>query len=147
MLVKTMVMLQKSGDFLKDINANQKDKVDQNMPTVHNLWQLVELCLLLFVILIAAYYTSKFVGRWKLGEMQSSNFQLVDTYRIGPNKMLQIVKVANKFLVISVGKDAITFVAELDESEVIIRDKNKQQNVSFTRILDKIKNGKEADDQ
>ena len=75
-----------------------------------------------------------------MGQLKNSNFKVIDTYRISPNKFLQIVKIANKFVVISVGKDAVNFITELDESEVFIRDDSTKENINFKQILEKMRN-------
>jgi flagellar protein FliO/FliZ len=105
--------------------------------------QLVGLVFLLIIILVAAYYTSKFIGGIKLGQMRKSNFQVIDSYRVTPNKALQIVKIGNKYVVISIGKDDINFITELDEAEVIIRESQKGEKQSFKQIFDKLKNNNE----
>jgi flagellar protein FliO/FliZ len=108
-----------------------------------NALQLVGLVVLLIVILIATYYTTKFVGGIKLGQLKNSNFIVIDTYHISQNKALQIVKVANKYIVIAIGKDTINFITELDESEVLIRDMNNKDKLQFKQILEKLKINKE----
>jgi flagellar protein FliO/FliZ len=105
--------------------------------------QLVGLVFLLIIILIAAYYTSKFIGGIKLGQMKKSNFQVIDSYRVTPNKALQIVKIGNKYVVISIGKDNINFITELDEAEVVIRESHQGEKQSFIQIFDKLKNNNE----
>jgi flagellar protein FliO/FliZ len=105
--------------------------------------QLVGLVFLLIIILIAAYYTSKLIGGIKLGQMKKSNFQVIDSYRVTPNKALQIVKIGNKYVVISIGKDNINFITELDEAEVIIRESHQGEKQSFIQIFDKLKNKNE----
>lgn len=102
--------------------------------------EMIGLVFILIIILLAAYYTSKLVGKLTLSQLKNSNFQVIDTYRISPNKFLQIVKVANKYVVISVSKDNITMIAELEESEVFIREANIKENMSFKQIFEKIKN-------
>jgi len=110
-------------------------------PTPDHDWlQLVGLVFILIIILFAAYYTSRLVGKFSLGQLKNSNFQVIDTYRISPNKFLQIVKVSNKFIVLSVSKDNIQFITELEESEVYIRDVNNKENLSFKQIFDRIRN-------
>lgn len=102
--------------------------------------EMVGLVFILIMILFAAYYTSKFLGKYTMGQMKNSNFHVIDTYRISPNKFLQIVKIANKYIVISVSKDIVSFITELDESEVFIREANVQDNLSFKQIFEKLKN-------
>lgn len=101
--------------------------------------QLIGLVLLLILILAAAYYTSKFVGKATMGRLKNSNFHVIDSYRISQNKVIQIVKIGNKYVVIAIGKDTINYITELDESEVFIREPQTKENVNFKEILDKLK--------
>ncbi len=115
----------------------------QGTSTYDSILQLVGLVFLLIIILVAAYYTSRLIGGIKLGQMKKSNFQVIDSYRVTPNKALQIVKIGNKYVVVAIGKDNINFITELDESEVIIRESQQGEKQSFKQILDKLKNNSE----
>jgi flagellar protein FliO/FliZ len=102
--------------------------------------ELIGLVFILILILVAAYYTTKIVGRFSIGQLKDSNFKVIDTYRINPNKFLQIVKVANKYVVISVSKDTVNFITELEESEVFVKNSTIKENMSFKQILEKVRN-------
>ena len=108
-----------------------------------SLWQLVGLVILLIIILIAAYYTSRFVAQLKLGQQRKSNFQVIDTYRISTTKVLQIVKVGNHYLLLAIGKDTVSLLKELDETEVILREAPPCEKLNFKQLLDKLKNNNE----
>jgi len=138
MLGKTIVLLLNTN-ILDELDSKVPEDVSKTMTTTDNVLQLVGLVLLLIVILVAAYYTSKFVGGIKLGQIKNSNFKVIDTYRISPNKLLQIVKIGNKFIVISIGKDTINFITELDETEVLIKDFNNSEKQSFKQVFEKLK--------
>lgn len=125
------------------INDGAEDVQTQELQTNDNLWQLVGLVLLLVVILIAAYYTTKFIGGIKLGQLKNSNFKVIESYRISPTKVIQIVKIGNKIIVIAIGKDTIHYITELDESEVVFSEDKFIQKQSFKQILEKLKNNKE----
>jgi flagellar protein FliO/FliZ len=142
MLGKTIVILQ-GADIGTALKSDAADKTYQGISVWDNALQLVGLVVLLIVILIATYYTTKFVGGIKLGQLKNSNFIVIDTYHISQNKALQIVKVANKYIVIAIGKDTINFITELDESEVLIRDMNNKDKLQFKQILEKLKINKE----
>lgn len=139
-----LAMLLKS-DIVNQLNSEiNEDKV--KVPSSSNsIWELIGLVLLLIVILIATYYTTRFVGRAKGNQLRTGNFDLIDSYRISPNKMLQIVKVSGKYLVIAVGKDNIEFITELEEDKVIVREVRSPNKQSFKKIFENIKDKYEAD--
>ncbi len=147
----TMIMLLEGLDLDKIIGTptpsptagDTSVTIPQEFSTYDSVWQLVGLVALLIIILVAAYYTSKFIGGIKLGQMKKSNFQVIDTYRVTPNKALQIIKVGNKYVVIAIGKDDIHLITELDESEVMLRESYQGEKQSFKQILDKLKNNNE----
>ncbi len=148
---KTLVMLLESIDMDKIVGTptpslqegSSQELMKQTVSSYDSVWQLVSLVLILVIILVAAYYTSRFIGGIKLGQMKKSNFQVIDSYRITPNKALQIVKIGNKYVVISIGKDNISYITELDESEVVIKEPYQGGKQSFKQILDKLKNNNE----
>ena len=127
-----------TSDFAQKIANGTADSGS----TAHNFFELIGLVFLLIIIMIAAYYTSKFIGGVKLGQMKKSNFTIIDTYRISQNKVIQIVKIANKYVVIAIGKDTITSITELDEAEVYIKefDEKAKEKISFKQTLDKLRN-------
>mgnify|MGYP000932161465 CR=1 FL=1 len=126
------------GSILNDTTDNSG--YAKGFSSAENAWQLIGMVILLVVILVAAYYTSRFVGGYKLGQMRTSNFKVIDTYRIGQNKALQIVKAGNKYILISVGKDTVNFITELEESEIHTKDDSAKEKQSFGKILEKLKN-------
>ncbi|HWT76309.1 MAG TPA: flagellar biosynthetic protein FliO [Mobilitalea sp.] len=146
---KTMVIL---ADILSKVKASATSSANQSLTdniangvtttgsTTDNFLQLVGLVFLLIIILVASYYTTKFVGGIKVNQMKNSNFEVIDSYRISTNKVIQIVKIANKYVVIAIGKDTINYITELDEAEVYIRDMNAGDKLSFKKTLDKLRN-------
>lgn len=143
--MKAFVLLQstREEEILKGINEQVAETAPEKLSTTNNLVQLLGLCLLLAVILFAAYYTSKFIGKMNLGQLKNSNFTVIDTYKIAPGKMLQIVKIGKKYLLISVAKDSIGFLTELDETDLFLKESIQTEKKSFRQIIDSIRNSKE----
>lgn len=143
MPIKTMVIIQSSlEDKVADLNKGTSVNTPESFSTSNNVLELLGLCLVLAIILLAAYYTSRFIGRYKLGQLKDSNFQVIDMYRISNSKMLQIVKIANKYVVIGIGKDQITYITELDEGEVLTHEVKEGETQSFRDVFEKLKRNK-----
>lgn len=143
---KTMVILDNAFDKLKgtpspDETANDvAGRVSDAMSSWDSFIQMIGLIILLILILAATYYTTKFVGGMKLGQMKNSNFKVIDAYRISPNKVMQIVKIGNKYIVIAISKDTINYITELDEAELFIREEQTAEKLSFKETFDKLRN-------
>lgn len=145
MLKETIVRLQDSleDEIVKGLNEDVPQAAPEEFTTFDNVLQLIGLCLLLVIILAAAYYTTRFVGKVKLGQLKHSNFEVIDSYRIGQNRMLQIVKIGNKYIVIAIGKDSINYITELNEAEIVAREVPEGPKQSFKQIFEKIKSNKQ----
>lgn len=100
-----------------------------------NLLQLLGVSILFIFILVITYYTTKFVGGVKLGKTKNSNFRVLETYKVTQNKYLQLVQIGTRYFVISVSKDDIRFIAELNENEVKQQEETKPQKGNFTEIF------------
>ena len=103
-----------------------------------NSLQLFGLLLLFAFVLAATYLTSRFVGQFKLGQMRNRNFKVIETYKVSPNKFLQLIQVGNKYIVVSVGKDEVHFITELAEEEVILPMESMHDGMKFSDFIAKV---------
>ncbi len=143
--MKAVVLLQSTTEeeILKGLNEKATLNQPERFSTSNNLLQLLGLVILLIIILFAAYYTSRLIGRMKMGQMKNSNFHTIDTYRIAPGKTLQIVKIGKKYVVISIAKDNINLITELAETDLEFQAQVPADRKSFRQIIDSIRNLKE----
>lgn len=138
-----MVIIQSSlEDKVADLNKGTSVNTPESFSTSSNVIELLGLCLVLAIILLAAYYTSRFIGKYKLGQLKDSNITVIDMYKISNSKMLQIVKIANKYVVIGISKDQITYITELDEEEVLTHEDKEGETKSFRDIFEKLRRNK-----
>ena len=141
MFNKAMVIIL-STDLINQINEKSVKKPPTALSTGENLLQLIGLVFVLVIILAAAYFTTRFVGNYKNSQLKNSNFKVIDSYRISPNKVMQIVKIGNKFIVIAVCKDNVNYITELEENEVLMKEPDRIENQSFKQVFDKLRHNK-----
>ena len=124
---------------------------------------LIEVILLFAVVLVATYYTTRFIAGYEKGKLSAGNLKIIDTMRLSQNKILQIIRVGDKYLAIAVCKDSVTVLCELSEDEVYtqaglkafpslssfkdkFKGKGKDNGGGFEDVLkDAIDTGKEND--
>ncbi|ABX43061.1 flagellar biosynthetic protein FliO [Lachnoclostridium phytofermentans] len=101
--------------------------------------ELIGLLLLFSFIVIGCYLTTKFVANKQLKQVKHSNFKVIDTYRITQNKFLQLVQIGTRYVVISITKENITFIAELSEDELKFKeDTEVKKEINFKQILSEL---------
>lgn len=94
-------------------------------------------------VLAITYFVTRWIGNYQKAQWKNRNMQVVETMRIANNKFIQIVKVAEEYLVIGIGKDSIELLTKLDESSVdALKLPEDVQMESFQDILKKLRANK-----
>lgn len=114
--------------------------------------QLVGVIVVFALVLILTYFTTKWIGGFQKAQMAGRSFQVIDTIRIAGGKYIQVLKMGDVYLVVAVGKDTVTLLAQLTEDEIGLTEeqiKNAGQSAgvpsgvatqeTFQEILEKIK--------
>lgn len=100
---------------------------------------LVTLLVIWVIVMVIAYYTTKFVAVRTNGNLHATNIEVIETYRISNVKFIQIVRIGEKYMAIAITKEQITPLCELSESEIVKISKGEQSEASFKQIFDKMK--------
>lgn len=111
-----------------------------SMSMVESVGEILGLLVVFILILVAAFYTSRWVARHSgdtvRGVSKNQNMEVIETYRIGPNRYLQIVRAAGKYLLLAVTKDQVTMLTELPEDGIIKESGPEGQKLpSFAEVL------------
>lgn len=108
---------------------------------INSFVQFITLLIVFVIILFLTYATTRFIGGYQKTITDNSNFTVIDTYRVSNNKYIQIIRIGKKYLAISVCKDNITTLTELNEEDICIPDYSGN-NDAFSKIFEKIKNNR-----
>lgn len=100
--------------------------------------EVVAMLIAFVIILLAAYYVTKYFGKAMTGSNQGGNIHVIETVRIAPEKYLQIVEVGGRYFLLSLSKNNLSLISELKEEEVKLKcsDESKPK-LSFQDILKK----------
>lgn len=90
---------------------------------ISSFFQLIGVLVIFVLVLVATYFTTRFVAGYQKNQVTGKNMRVVETLRIAQNKYLQIVKVGEKYLVLSVGKDEVRLIAEIPPEEIKVMDR------------------------
>lgn len=108
---------------------------------INSFVQFITLLIVFVIILFLTYATTRFIGGYQKTITDNSNFTVIDTYRVSNNKYIQIIRIGKKYLAISVCKDNITTLTELNEEDICIPDYSGN-NDAFSKIFERIKNNR-----
>ena len=103
--------------------------------------QLLTMLIIFVVVLAASVWVTKWIGNYQKNQYASGNIEVIESARVAPNKWVEIVRVGNKYKVLAVCKDTVTYLGDIDESE-LKRDVSSGKR-SFSDVLSKAFSDKE----
>lgn len=102
--------------------------------------QLITLLIVFIFVLALTFYATKWMAKIQKSQFKNSNIEVIETFRLSNTKYIQIVKLGEKYVAIAVGKDTVTFLTELDESQLDLTKAVEGTNtLEFQEILKKVK--------
>lgn len=94
--------------------------------------------MLSFLVIGAAFYITRFIGQSTLRYTRSTNLQVIDYIILGRDKGLYIVKVGDKFFLIGVSNNNITYLTEINKEDMKVPTNDKDfvtnLNISIERL-------------
>lgn len=102
--------------------------------------QLITLLIVFIFVLVLTFYATRWMAKIQKSQFKNSNIEVIETFRLSNTKYIQIVKLGEKYVAIAVGKDTMTFLTELDESQLDLTKAVEGTNtLEFQEILKKVK--------
>jgi flagellar protein FliO/FliZ len=100
-------------------------------------FQFITVIILFFVILWAAYISTRYLGNLQMNKSKGNNLKIIEVIPVGPQKTLQLIRIGSEYMVIGVSKDHITFVQSVDESKLVFSENNKEAVIPFSAYMKK----------
>lgn len=114
--------------------------------TLGMLGQLFFLVIIFIIILFMAYYCTRWIAGSKLRFRKNSNFEIVESISVGYQSTIQIIKVGEKFLLIGVTKDNISFLSEIEKDSIKINSDKTVEKGYFDKYLEQYLNKRKKQD-
>lgn len=110
-----------------------------NRSTGKNIVELIVLLGIFVFVLVACILTTRFIAGHQMQRNRNSNFKAIETYQIAQNRYLHLVQIGARYFVVSVTKENINFIAELNEEEIVVKTEKSGGQRSFKEILSQFK--------
>ena len=108
--------------------------------------QLITVSIMFILVLALTYFATRFVGNYQKTKLAGNNIQVLETFRISNSKYIQIIKIGEKYFAISVCKDTITYLGDLNAENLVFRNASNDFKIpNFKDILEKLKKDKPED--
>ena len=86
--------------------------------SMESFLQLIVTLLIFVFVLAITYLTTRWIGKYQKGQMNSRNLRMIETIPAGQNKHICLLKAGTEYLVVAIGKDEIHPLATLTEEQL-----------------------------
>ena len=86
--------------------------------SLNSFIQLLGAIIIFLFVLALTYFVTKWLGGVQKTRMHNKNLQLLESLQISNGKYIHIIKAGEKYLVVAVGKEEVTMLAELTEEQL-----------------------------
>ncbi len=104
--------------------------------SVDSYVQFITVLVIFVFVLVITYFTSKWIAGYQKTRGANSNIELVESFSLGNNKYLQIVRIGQKYLAVAVGKDSVTMLTEIPEDQLLLSCEKIQQTKGFKELFE-----------
>lgn len=112
--------------------------------SAQNLLEFFGILIIFVIVLLACYFTTKFVASRNIRQKNTGNFELIETYCIARERYLLLVRICNTYYALSATKDNVNVICEIPESEISF-NKNTALKTSFSAVFDAMKKASKKD--
>lgn len=108
--------------------------------TADSILRFFVVLFIFLIVCVLAYFGTRFIATIQKGQMNCTNIDVVETFRIAPNKYVQILRIGEEYIAICVCKDTVTFLTKVDREQLKWSQENTMDGTAvFKEILEKAK--------
>ena len=100
-----------------------------------SFFKLVLLLIAFILILVASYYVTKWYAKSGFVKKQTTNMEVIDTYSMGPNRQICIMRIGQKYIAVSVCKEHIRFLTEIPEEQLELPEHMPQEDTAPFKVV------------
>ena len=99
-------------------------------------YELIVLVFIFILIMVGAYFVTRWVGNACLNMQKNSNIRVLEMYRLNQTKYIYLVKIADKTVALGITKDKIEYLTEVNEADLkVVKTQDKMRSSSFLSLL------------
>ena len=97
--------------------------------------ELLTMLVIFIAVLAASMWVTKWIGNYQKNQYASGSIEVIESARIAPGKWVEIVRVGDKYKILAVCKDTVSYLGDIDESE--LKRETTSEKKSFSDMLSK----------
>lgn len=114
--------------------------------TTGGIVQMIAALVIVILVLVLTGMVTKWIGNYQQKMAPGENIMIVEAKKIAPSKLVEIVRIGDKYYALGIGKDEVTLISEIEEGSLELKEPS-QGSFSFKDFMKKAREDGETSDK
>ena len=114
--------------------------------TAGGVGQLITVLLIFIFVLALTFFVTKWIANYQKEKAPGENIVILESKRVAPGKLIEVVKIGDRVIAIGIGKDEISYLGDLNEDSLDY-ETPAQGTFSFKDFMNRARENGETDDK
>ena len=114
--------------------------------TAGGIGQLITVLLIFVFVLALTFFVTKWIANYQKEKAPGENIVILESKRIAPGKLIEVVRIGDRCFAIAIGKDEVTTIGEINEDSLNY-ESMPQGTFSFKDFMNKARDDGETDNK
>ena len=106
--------------------------------TAAMIGQFITVVLIFAFVLVLTAFVTRWIANYQKDRFPGSNVEIIETKRIAQNKLVEILRIGDRYFAVALGKDEVTLISEISPDSVKVPEAGGNSR-SFKEIIGKMK--------
>lgn len=106
--------------------------------TAAMIGQFVTVVLIFVFVLVVTAFVTRWIANYQRDKLPGSNIEVIETKRVAQNKIVEILRIGDRYFAVALGKDEVTLISEISPDSVKHPEAG-ERTVSFKELFGKMK--------
>lgn len=123
----------------------QKVCITVSSGSLDSFVQLITVLIIFIVVLAAALFTTKWIAGYQK-QHRGKNIEIIESAAIANGKYIQIIRLADTYVAVTVCKDTVTLLATLPKEEIDFSTDEGKPVINFKELFQRAKENEDKKD-
>lgn len=107
---------------------------------MNSVAQFITVLLIFIMVLAVTYLVTRWIGNFQKSQGMGSSIEVIETARISQNAYVQIVRIGQRYVALSVSKENVAYICDVPKEDIASDNgMNAAYDTGFGAILDKLR--------
>ncbi len=111
---------------------------------MNSFLQFITVLAIFIIVLIVTYAVTRWIGNFQKDQYKGGNIEVIESARISPSVIVEIVRIGSKYVALSVSKDSSSYICDIPAEDIVLKEDTGITTLSFDSILSRVRNKMES---